>query len=98
MDHLDPKDPPAGKATPPGPIHRTNEPHAGDHLAQYGMRPDRAVGVVEPVETEAAEVDGVKAFDDEYAVREARDHRPRSIPAGVQDAVAPHTQHPTTRK
>ncbi|MGP1683754.1 MAG: hypothetical protein ACTS8S_15660, partial [Giesbergeria sp.] len=29
---------------------------------------------------------GVEAFDDEYRIREQRDHRPRSIPTGVPDA------------
>jgi len=53
------------------PVNRPNEPHAGDHLSQYGMRA-------------AQEIDGVQAFDDEYSTREARDQRPRSIPTGAE--------------
>lgn len=81
------------------PINRANEPHAGDHMSQYGMRSKRAVDGTAPAEKAPEEIDGLQAFDDEYTTREARDQRPRSIPTGVEDptGTAGH-QHPTPRE
>ena len=81
------------------PANRPNEPHAGDHLSQYGMRSKRAVDGTAPAENAPEEIDGLQAFDDEYTTREARDQRPRSIPTGVKDptGTAGH-QHPTPRE
>ena len=89
----------AGDAPLKAPINRTNEPHAGDHLSQYGMRSKRAVDGTAPAENAPEEIDGLQAFDDEYTTREARDQRPRSIPTGVKDptGTAGH-QHPTPRE
>lgn len=80
------------------PVNRANEPHAGDHLSQYGMRSKRAVDGTARAEKAPEEIDGLQAFDDEYTTREARDQRPRSIPTGVKDptGTAGH-QHPTPR-
>lgn len=66
------------------PVNRPNEPHAGDHLSQYGMRAAQAVNGTAPADNAPEEIDGVQAFDDEYSTREARDQRPRSIPTGVE--------------
>ncbi len=95
MNPSDSKNPPAGQreAATTHPLtggeqpttNRANEPHAGDHMAQYGMRSTQAVGGAESANDAPQEINGVEAFDDEYSAREARDRRARTLPTGADD-------------
>jgi hypothetical protein len=69
------------------PVHRSAEPHAGDHLSQYGMRSTGALPGALPAQGAPEHIHGLQTFDDEYSTREARDPRPRSIPTGAQEQV-----------
>lgn len=69
------------QSTSHGPDYHQND----KHLTQYGMRSDQAGEAAAPRGSEQA-AGSVEAFDDEYRIREQRDHRPRSIPTGVPDA------------
>ncbi len=57
------------------------------HLAQYGMRSDVANKATPAAGSEHV-TDGVEAFDEEFQIREARDHRPRTLPNGVAGGQA----------
>ena len=93
-DALDPgpnarRDDPSGKAAATGaryspPFNRPEALHAGDHLTQYGMRSSA------PATAAAApdQGDGTELFEAEFSTREARNHRPRTLPNGLADDVA----------
>ena len=89
--HAHPSQPASGapKHAAPGGYQNTShgpDYHVGEnHLTQYGMRSDQPGEAVASLDSDHGAAGSVEAFDDEFRIREERDHRPRSIPTGVPD-------------